>query len=624
MKKTKSDPKHPRTKKHNPRGAVAGLAAFVVFLTLAIAAHDRGFALGSLFPGKPGAGQSASLELGLPKQERGNIYDRNYRLLAGSYQTTAIYARPLEIVDLARAAAEIAPLLGTSEKELLTTLRSERAFVWIGHKIATDRATQVAALDLAGIYLIKEMNRVYPHRAMAAHALGFVSRNQGLDGVEFYYDNLLRGGLLKELKLPLRLAPADLESLADQGGHLVLTLDLESQKVLEEQLAWLIEKSGAAGGAGLVMDPQTGAILAMASLPDFDPNRFWDFTSQQRRNRTLDTAFPLAGGPAAAAGPAAQQATAGLPLLRPAGKKTRLRPGRPLSLEIDNPLFEMDRYFITGSVFNVDLPRGASLSSRPPAPTANQPRLDLSPSQASPLELLSGLVTLANQGRAVTPHLLAGVLAPASRRVLAAAPPGATASLLEPETGKRLWQEMAAIGAPGPEDSLLFEELAPGDPAGLAHGLLLGLAPQQEPELALLLLVNFARTGKTAGNPLRSLLEQAGRRIVPQLLDRTRIARPELSPEFWRRQQQLVFDPATGRDGRPEGKEPALEPEKQSFTMPLVNGKSLRCGLQAIQDIGARVKVIGSGLIVAQHPRAGTPIGKGELCILKLEAPARD
>ncbi|MCF6290215.1 MAG: hypothetical protein L3J03_04370 [Desulfobacterales bacterium] len=630
MKKTKPDPRHPRQKRHKLRGAVAGTAAFVVFLALAIAGHDKGFAIPfTLFSKNNPQPEAAVLELQLPEQERGNIYDRNYRLLAGSYRTTAIYARPLEIVDLVLAAEKIAPLLGLSEKELLITLKSERAFVWLGRRISPDMATRIAALDLAGIYPVEEMNRVYPHRTVAAHTLGFVSKNQGLDGVEFYYDTLLRGGRLKDLKLPLRLEPADIETLADKGGHLVLTLDLESQKILEARLASLIEKSGALSGAGLVMDPETGAILAMASLPGFDPNRFWDFTSRQRRNRTLEAAFPLIADKVrpdrdrAAAGRNAQTTATRPLLLLPAGKKTRLRPGRSLSLEIDNPLFEMDRYFITAPVFRVDLPRGAGLSSAPSPPTASSRPLDLSPTTASPLELLSAFVSLVNQGQGVTPHLLSGILAPESKRVLTALPPGRAVSLLDPATRERLWQEMAVIGTPGPDNSLLFEELDSNPSAGLAHGLLLGIAPQQKPELALLLLVNFARADKTSGDSLRSLLDQAGRGIVPRLLSRARVARPELPPDFWRRDQQPVLDLA-GRAGRPEQEEPGPGPEKQQFTMPLVNGKSLRCGLQAIQDIGARVKVIGSGLIVAQHPRAGALISKGELCILKLEARARD
>ena len=119
---------------------------------------------------------------------RGDIYDRNFRRLAATYETYAIYARPLEMEDPAASARMLEEILGLEQNKLLASLKSERGFVWIAQGIDQSQAESIKELNLKGIYQVVEAKRFYPNNGTAAHAVGFVENDQGLDGMEFRPD----------------------------------------------------------------------------------------------------------------------------------------------------------------------------------------------------------------------------------------------------------------------------------------------------------------------------------------------------------------------------------------------------------------------------------------------------
>jgi len=207
------------------------------------------------------------------RQQRGNIYDRSGREMAISIELTSIYARPLEIEDIPSAAQQLTTLLGGEERALASALKSERSFQWLGRDLDRDTADSVARLGLPGIHFVREGHRLYPGGERAAHILGFVNNDQGLEGVEFFYDQRLRGATKSETADAL---PAE---------HLLLTLDLQTQTLLSQKLEQQVEKSGASEGMAVALDVETGAVLGLASAPAYDPNKFWNFDrhSQTRR-----------------------------------------------------------------------------------------------------------------------------------------------------------------------------------------------------------------------------------------------------------------------------------------------------------------------------------------------------
>ena len=215
--------------------------------------------------------------------QRGNIYDRNFRSLAVSYKTYAVYARPLEMEQQDHAVAKLVEVLGLNKNSLLLSLKKERGFVWLAQGITQEMAKRVEQLDLKGIYQVAEINRFYPNQHTAAQVVGFVENGQGLDGIEFHYNSVLRGDEINKKDLTL-LTSNEATELGKTGVHLVLNLDLMIQSIVERFLKKQMQNSGAAIGTAVVMDANNGAILAMANYPSYDPNRYWEFSSPARKN----------------------------------------------------------------------------------------------------------------------------------------------------------------------------------------------------------------------------------------------------------------------------------------------------------------------------------------------------
>lgn len=232
---------------------------------------------------------------------RGTIYDARGRELAVSIQVDSAYAVPPEIKDplaTARALAGAVPGLDAEDvKRLEKQLASDREFIWVARKLDPPVAAAVRDLRLPGIYFLPEAKRYYPMRELAAQVLGYVGTdNHGLAGLELQYDELVAGKagvrtVLRDAKRGTVVSPYLSFAEPEPGKDLHLTLDAAIQHIVERELARAVEERGAKGGTAIFLDPATGGVLAMASYPSFDPNRFGDFPSSRWRNRAITDVY---------------------------------------------------------------------------------------------------------------------------------------------------------------------------------------------------------------------------------------------------------------------------------------------------------------------------------------------
>lgn len=222
--------------------------------------------------------------------KRGVIYDRNYQKLAVSISADAVYAVPAEIENPEETAAMLAPVLEMSEEELLSKLKQRLATVWLKRKLDPETARKVRQLNLSGIGLVERPQRFYPHGTLAAHVLGIAGiDNQGLEGLEYQYDEYLRGvpGRIEaERDATGKQIPDGIRQYIPpkDGYDLVLTLDHVIQYVAEREIKKAVEATNSDQGLFLAMDPRTGEILALAIYPTFDPNNYQLYPAALRRN----------------------------------------------------------------------------------------------------------------------------------------------------------------------------------------------------------------------------------------------------------------------------------------------------------------------------------------------------
>lgn len=228
--------------------------------------------------------------------ERGAIFDRNGNVLALSIEVGSIYGYPKRIKDTHRAATLLASALDMDRMDVLKKLRSPRSFAWIKRKATPEEIKRVRELDLTGIGFTKESRRYYPCTETGAHVIGFASQdNNGLEGIELQYNGYLEAQEISFKRIHDALGRPlvfDGSGRDPQGPFdLILTLDKEISYRAQKVLRKAVERSGARSGVCIVMRPQTGEILAMAVVPEFNPNIFWQFRPSEWRNRAVTDCF---------------------------------------------------------------------------------------------------------------------------------------------------------------------------------------------------------------------------------------------------------------------------------------------------------------------------------------------
>jgi len=227
------------------------------------------------------------------RAQRGGIYDRHGRQLAQSLPAPSVYANARQVLDKAGLAERLAPIVKKDVAFVERRLRADRGFIWIARQVDGEVASAVSRFRRQGIGLVEEPKRFYPQQAVASHVLGFVNIDQdGLEGLELAYNRILQGepgwqSTIRDAKGDLIFGPWTSETPPVDGYELILTMDSVVQNAAEEALAWGVEKYHALGGSVIVMEPETGALLAMANMPSFDANAPSAVPPAERRNRAV-------------------------------------------------------------------------------------------------------------------------------------------------------------------------------------------------------------------------------------------------------------------------------------------------------------------------------------------------
>jgi cell division protein FtsI (penicillin-binding protein 3) len=238
-------------------------------------------------------------EIELPPR-RGRILDRNGAELASTADVDSIYCNPRQLPDIRDAARRLSRALGLDRAELEKKLGQRRFFAWVKRKVTPDEVTAVKALGLPGIAFTREPRRFYPNRTLAATIMGHAgSEGNGLEGIELALDKHLRGtsssvqGMRDALGREIALeGSGDGDgSASTAGADVVLTIDRYLTFITERALAAGAAEHHAKAAIAMVMDPRTGELLAMASVPTYNPNDPQSAADAGARNRAITDAF---------------------------------------------------------------------------------------------------------------------------------------------------------------------------------------------------------------------------------------------------------------------------------------------------------------------------------------------
>jgi len=233
------------------------------------------------------------------KAERGLIYDRNNVLLVYNRNDVTFYL-DLRMLDVNRKddlAQKFSSVFGKSKKHYLELMRQKGKTIVIERKVSVEKVTLLKDINVSALFSIDEPTRIYQYGSLASHLLGYVNNDfNGVNGVAKYYDDELNGEegsrLVERDALGRVITFSDEETKAAiPGDNLLLTIDRNHQTILEEELKLGLQKYKGRSATGILMDPNTGEILALANVNDFNPNFYWKYDDYQRKNRAITDTY---------------------------------------------------------------------------------------------------------------------------------------------------------------------------------------------------------------------------------------------------------------------------------------------------------------------------------------------
>ncbi len=581
---------------------------------------------------------------------RGTIYDARGRELAVSVEVQSAAANPSAIEDPAAAAAALAPVLRRDVEELTTLLSSDKVFAWLERKLDPPRAAEVRELGIDGVFFLSESKRYYPLRHLAAQILGYVGTdNTGLAGLEFLYDGVVasepgRRTVVRDARFGTVLHPHLETAEATPGQSIRLTLDAAIQHLTERELAAAVEESGAAKGTAVVMDPTTGAILAMASYPSFDPNDFAASPRSHWRNRVVEDAFEPGSTFKLLTLVAALEAGAVDPLEtidcemggitldgvriadhRPFGHLTTreiiayssnvgaIKLGFAAGRE---RLFDVIRRFGFGRPTGVDLPSESSGILRPLERWSKRTPAYVSFGQgisATALQLTGAFAAIANGGRLMRPYIVASVGDGEPREPQVSELPIAPSTLLQARSmlesvvleGTAKAAALEGYRAAGKTGTA--QKAAPG--RGYLDGKyiasFIGFAPVKNPVLACAVVLDEPWPRYHGGDVAAPVFHKIATQILLSrgiLPDRDPDREPVPSALRWaenRKTEPAVPPTNVARQTAPAG------------TVPDFVGLSARQAVSLSAGAGLRLALFGHGAVDRQSPAPGSPLEAG-------------
>lgn len=602
--------------------------------------------------------------------KRGEIVDRDGRLLAYSVDADTIYAVPTDIGDAAAAAALLCQTLdecGKKERDqLVERLTRKRprggltAFQYVKRRATPIEAKRIAALEMKGIGFMKESKRFYPNRELAAHLLGYVGTdNAGLHGLEATYDKTVRGregAMLVQADARGR-AFSRLDKPPTTGGSLELTIDQHLQYVVERELRAGVEAARADGGTAVAMDPHTGEILAMASWPTFNPNQYAGTPENALRNRAVQDLYEPGS-------------TFKLVTASAAIEEKVITPGEIIDVSagqirfgsrVINDMYRYDPLSFTdvmvkssnvGAIkvglklgperlglyirrFGFGRPSSPDFPSESPGIVWNPSKLNDSALASvsmgyqvgvTPLQMAAAASVIANGGTLYEPHVVRATIRNGVRTPV---PPKAVRRAILPETAATLTAIMEAVVVDGTAKRAALPNFTVAGKTGTADKLVngrysasqqnvsfVGFVPSRNPVMTVIVMVDSPRVGGDTGGVIAAPIFQ---RIADASLRQMGVT-PTLNqppPVMVARRSE---SPVTATAA-------ALTPSVVTMTanmsdgggLPDLRGLSARDALRELARLGMSAKMHGAGVVIEQTPAPGSLIEPGAACTLVLD-----
>lgn len=599
--------------------------------------------------------------------ERGLIYDRNNVLLVYNRTDVSFFAdlRMLKQSDRKEIAKLFAKKFNRSSNYYLNMMKNSKKTICIEKKASGDLAESLKKIKRAGFFYKEEPTRVYHYNNLASHILGYINNEDaGVMGVSEFYEDALNGEdgsrLIHKNALG-EIVTVDDEAIepAISGDNLYLTIDKNYQLILEEEIRKGVEEYGAVSGTGIIMNPNTGEVLALANIDDFNPNEYWSFNDFQRRNRAItDTYEPGSTFKSFTIASLLDQKLCKLTekLNLENGKykykSVNIRDTHPhSSLDVvgileqssnigvaklvqridDEKYFKYLRGFGFGNSTSLTLPGETAGKLRKPTEWSKVSKAYLSfgyEISVTPLQMLAGYCALINGGVLYEPQLvqrqvsfdgeLVNEFEPKEiRRVISTETSDIMRDLLggvvKNGTGKKAFSELISIGG----KTGTSQKLVDGSYSKQHYNSsFVGFFPVENPQVVCLILLNSPDQGRYGGLVAAPIFKNVTERIVQNDIEKFQeYLNPDLMKNLKFAEDNSEIDIQNKTQIKPISVREVNLSSKNK--MPNLVNCQIKDAIYALTKLGVKYKIKGTGIITSQSIAAGKKLTGNEVCLIE-------
>ena len=599
--------------------------------------------------------------------ERGLIYDRNNVLLVYNRSDVSFYVdlRMIKQKHKNEIAQIFAKKFKKSKNFYLNLMKGSKKTICIEKKAPSEIASSIKNIKLDGFFYKEEPTRVFHYNNLASHVLGYLdNENKGVMGISEYYEDALNGEdgsrLIQKNAIGETVTVDDEEiNPAVPGDDFYLTIDKSYQLILEEELRKGVDEYGAVSGTGVIMNPNTGEVLALANIDDFNPNEYWKYNDFQRRNRAItDTYEPGSTFKSFTIASLIEQKLCRL------NEKLNLENGtykfQNVRIKDSHPMKNLDVVGILEQSSNIGVAKlvqriddekyfkylrgfgfGNSTSLTLPGETAGRLRKPNEWSKVSktylsfgyeisvtPVQITAAYCALINGGVLYEPQLLQRQISKDGnlvyefspkevRRVISTETSDIMRDLLggvvKNGTGKKAYSELISIGG----KTGTSQKLVDGSYSKQHYNSsFVGFFPVENPKVVCLILLNSPDQGKYGGLVAAPIFKNVAERIVQNDYEEFQeYINPDLMKNLKFAEDNSVNDYQSKTQIKPINvKEVKLSANNK---MPDLINCQVKDAIYALTKLGVKYKIKGTGIITSQSIAPGQKLNGKEVCIIE-------
>ena len=611
------------------------------------------------------------------KAERGLIKDVNGEVLSYTFSNVSFFVdrRMLDNKKIDAIAKVFSKEIGKTKSFYVNLIKSTRKTVCIESKVPMQQANRLKKFVIDGLTYQEDFSRVYPYGNSASHILGYVDKKSGtgIEGIEKIYNEKLTGTdgyFIYERDVLGRILSVNEDmSTAPIGGNTInLTVNKTYQKIIEEELTNGLQKFGGESAVGIIMNPNTGEILALANLPDFDPANYNLAEANSRRNRAItDTYEPgstmksitmsilfdqklvvenepvdTENGSYKYKGVTIYDShKSGILTVRGVLEQSSNIGMAKLAERLDAEVFyKYLRDFGFSNKSSFDLPSEAEGLLKLPKNFTGITKAFMSYGYelaVTPLQMIAAYSAIINGGNLYQPFIVKSVT-DHSGKVIEEKQPEKIRSVISPATSTKMKDLMVGVVEHGSGTAAMLTDVLVGGKTGTSQRLVnnsysssshnssfIGFFPAENPTVIIYVLVNSPSRGQYGGLVAAPIFHDVAKRMIES--DVNLVKEKEQIPRDNKLMDQLIADLKTAPKNNKRSylnvaeKKETISNRKfySSDTMPNLANKSMRDAIAQLNTMKMKWKVNGIGKVVWQSIEPGTQLAPGTICILKCE-----